>query len=147
VPKDFGYLPDPDNPGWQVRKVRSGRFNDLFGDVWLLVEDGRHARLRVSPQPSHLNVNDDVHGGFLLALIDHAIFACPAAIGIPGSVGGVTIDLSTQFLRAVSGEKPVDAAVEVMRETGRMVFMRGLIEQEGAAAVSFSAVIRKGADA
>jgi len=140
---DFGFVPDPDNPGWLVRTARSGRFSDVYGEVRLLVEGERHARLRVSPEAAHLNANDDVHGGFLLALIDHAIFACPAALGISGAVRGVTVDLAAQFLRAVSGQKPVDVVVEVLRETGRMVFMRGLIEQEGASVVSFSGIIRK----
>lgn len=144
MPKDFGFVPDPDNPGWHLRSEEgTGRFLDVFGAMRILVEGPGKARLRVQPRPAHLNINDAVHGGFMLALIDQALFVCPAALGIPGTIGGVTVDLSTQFLAPAMPDKPLDAVVEILRETGRMVFMRGLVEQDGDAAASFAGVIRK----
>lgn len=140
----FGFVPDPDNPGWYVRPATdNGRFIDIFGIMRVRIEHEGKARLRVDTGPRHRNLNEAVHGGFVLALVDQALFAGPAALGIEAAVGGVTIETATQFFGPLVAGRPVDAVVEVLRETGRMVFIRGLIEQDGVAAVSFSGTIKK----
>lgn len=140
----FGFAPDPENPGWHVRPaLQTGQFLDIFGDIsWRVEPDGK-VRVRVDAQPQHRNINEAVHGGFLLALVDQALFVGPAALGIEGSMGGVTIDTAIQFFAPVAIGKPVDVLVEVLRETGRMIFMRGLVEQDGSAAMAFSGTIKK----
>jgi hypothetical protein len=40
-------------------------------------------------------------------------------------------------------EEPLDSVVEVLRETGRMVFMRGQVEQGEHLVASFSGLVRK----
>ena len=37
----------------------------------------------------------------------------------------------------------LDAVTEVLRETGRLAFMRGVVEQDGALIAAYSATIRK----
>lgn len=139
------FEPDPDNVGWQVRPASStGRFIDTFGDIRARIEGDRHVRLRIMPQNRHLNIIDTVHGGFTLSLIDQSFFIALAIRGMHEALGGSTIDTSTQFLAPVVGGKPIDVVVEILRETGRMVFMRGLVEQDGIAAVSFTGTIKKG---
>ena len=141
---DFGFAPDPDSPGWQLRPaIATGRFVDLFGEMRVRIEAPDRARLRVMPEERHRNIGEAAHGGFLLALIDQSYFVVPAALGIAGALGGVTIDSATQFVSPVAIGKPVDAVVEVLRETGRMIFLRGLIEQDGVRALAFSGTIRK----
>jgi acyl-coenzyme A thioesterase PaaI-like protein len=140
----FGFIPDPDNPGWLVRPAQEiGRFLDVFGEIRICVEPDGRAHIRVTPEPRHRNINDTVHGGFLLSLADQALFLGPAAMGVPGSVGGSTIELSTQFFAPVDAGKTIDVFVELLRETGAMVFARGLIQQEGASAVAFSGTFKK----
>jgi acyl-coenzyme A thioesterase PaaI-like protein len=140
----FGFSPVPDDDGWHVRPAsQSGRFADLFGEMRVKVEAPDRARLRVMPQPQHRNIGDNAHGGFLLAVVDQSYFVCPATLGIVGVVGGVTVDSATQFPGPVAIGQPMDAIVEVLRETGRMLFVRGLIEQNGTKAVAFSGTIRK----
>jgi uncharacterized protein (TIGR00369 family) len=140
----FGFIPDPDNPGWHVRPVNpEGRFIDMFGVIRARAEPDGKVRVRVETGPSHRNIFDQVHGGFTLALVDQALFVAPAILGIEGAVGAATIDTTTQFLGPLVTGKPVDAVVEVLRETGRMLFMRGLIEQDGVTAISFSGTIKK----
>ena len=118
-------------------------FLDLFGEIRVRAEDAARARVRVVPQPRHRNVNGGVHGGFLLALVDQCLFLGPTAIGIAGAMGGLTVDVATQFIGPAEIGRPLDAAVEVMRETGRMIFLRGTIEQDGALVMTFSGLIRK----
>ncbi|MBU0823634.1 MAG: PaaI family thioesterase, partial [Alphaproteobacteria bacterium] len=58
----------------------------------------------------------------------------------------VTLDLSTQFVGAGRVGEPLDAVVELVRETGRLIFLRGLVVQgEGDSHIvlSFAGTIRK----
>ena len=137
-------MPDPENPGWFVRPaVPVGQFIDLFGEMRVKVDAPDRARLRVMVDDRHRNLNDTAHGGFLLGLIDQAYFICPTVLGVANAMGGVTIDSSTQFLAPVLVGRPVDTVVEILRETGRMLFLRGLIEQGDVRAAAFSGTIRK----
>ena len=58
----------------------------------------------------------------------------------------VTLGLETQFIGAGDAAKPLDAVVEVLRETRRIGFLRGLVEQDEALIASFSATVRKPTD-
>ena len=140
----FGFIPDPDNPGWFVRPAtKVGRFLDMFGAVRIRIEPDGRARIRVMPELHHRNINDTVHGGFILALVDQALFLGSAAMGVQGAVGGATIETATQFFGPLEATKPIDLLVELLRETGAMVFIRGLVEQEGTNAVAFSGTFKK----
>ena len=140
----FGYRSDPDQPGWLVRPASSdGGFLDVYGELRVRAETQRRARMTVAPDQRHLNIVGTLHGGFLMAIVDHALFAAPMALGIENAAGGVTIDASVQFLAPAKDGRPLEAVVDVLRETRRMIFMRGLIEQDGEIAVSFTGVIKK----
>ena len=142
--ENFGFVPDAENPGWHIRPAsQDERFLDLFGTMRVRVEPAGKARIRLDPQPRHRNLQELVHGGFIMALVDQALFIGPAALGIKGSVGGVTIDTTTQFFAPLLIDRPIDTVVEILRETGRMVFMRGVMKQDGVAAISFSGTIKK----
>ncbi|WP_156679135.1 PaaI family thioesterase [Sphingomonas profundi] len=140
----YGFAPDPEHAGWFVRRAAGiGRFVDIFGDIRVRPEGPATARMRVVPGPQHRNLTETVHGGFLLALVDQAYFVCPTALGITGAMNGLTVDSATQFLAPLVIDRPIDVVVEVLRETGRMIFMRGLIEQDDVRALAFSGTIRK----
>jgi acyl-coenzyme A thioesterase PaaI-like protein len=139
--------PDPDHPGWLIRRSSdTGRFIDIFGDVRARIESKRIARLRLEPGPQHRNRGGFVHGGFILAAVDQALFVGPRLLGVDRVMGAVTVDASTQFYGPVMIGKPFDMVVETLRVTRRMVFIRGLIEQDGIDTAAFSGTIRRSSE-
>jgi uncharacterized protein (TIGR00369 family) len=143
----YRYTDDLENPGWLIGpEPDSGRFMDVIGRIRARAEAPAIARLRVQPQEHHRNIVGTVHGGFLMALIDQALFIGPAILGVPGMRGGLTIDCSCQFLRPVALDPAIDLVVEVLRETGRMAFIRGIVEQDGQSVAAFSGTVRKARD-
>ena len=140
----FGFHPDPDNPGWFARKPTSlVRFMDFYGDMYAWPLDATRACIRVHPQPHHLNGTGRIHGGFTLGLIDQCLFIGPSAVGVERVFGGSTIDSATQFLAALNADAPIDTIVELMRETHRMIFVRGTVEQAGVVGASFTGTLKK----
>nr|WP_246415446.1 PaaI family thioesterase [Novosphingobium taihuense] len=103
----------------------------------------RLVRLRMLPERQHSNILDAVHGGVTLALIDIAMFTGLHTLLQGDAAGSVTLDLSTQFIGAGRVGEPLDAVVEVLRETGRLVFLRGLVEQGSDTIAAFNGTIRK----
>jgi len=140
----FGYVPDPARPGWLVRPQSSDtRFLDVYGRMEARVDEEGRARISLMLGDIHRNVMGTTHGGFLLALVDHALFMGPGLLGIERAVGGVTIDVSSQFLAPATVNQPLDAVVEILRDTYKMVFLRGTLEQDGNAVLAFSGLIKK----
>lgn len=144
IAKRFVYAPDPDLPGWHRWSLTdSGRFNSLYGPLSTRLE-GDIARVRFSPAHVHSNIREDVHGGALLGFMDMALFAAGRTFGVLNAGPAATLDLSAQFIAGapVTGG-PVEARIELLRETRRFLFMRGLIVQEDVIIANFSGTLRK----
>ena len=142
----FRHEPDPDFPGWYTWElVEPGRFNTLlFPRLLVRRDDDGTARLRFLPDRSHSNLAENVHGGAILALIDIALFACSRMLGVADVARAVTLDLSVQFIGPGKVDQPCDAVTQVLRETRRLAFIRGTVEQDGGHLVAaFSGTIRK----
>jgi acyl-coenzyme A thioesterase PaaI-like protein len=109
--------------------------------------DGRPvARVRMHPVRKHSNLGNNVHGAVTLALVDVALFAASHQFGSLNAGFSVTLDLSSQFVGAGRVDEPMDAVVELVRETGRLVFLRGLVVQgadDSHIVLSFAGTIRK----
>ena len=140
----FIYEDDPDAPGWKRWQFRdSTRFNAFLEPLLVKVENGQ-ARVRMMPRHEHSNMRNDVHGGALLGFMDVALFAGARGLGVLQAGGAVTLDLSAQFIGGGRIGEPLEARVELLRETTRMLFMRGLIVQEGQPVIaSFTGTLRK----
>jgi acyl-coenzyme A thioesterase PaaI-like protein len=141
----FNHDPDPDHPGWLNWELYDDRrFNgQVMGKMNVRAEPDGRTRVRMYPELKHTNLLDIVHGATTLALIDISIFACGHVNGLEGMAGSVTLDLSTQFIGAGLPGKPLDSVVELLRETKRLVFVRGVVEQDDDMVAAFSATIRK----
>src|SRR3546814_19809881 len=91
------------------------------------------------PQRKHSMFGYNIPGGVTLALVDIALFAASHQFGSLDAGHSVTLDLSTQFVGAGRIGEPLDAIVERVRETGRLIFLRGLVVQgEGDAHIVLS---------
>jgi uncharacterized protein (TIGR00369 family) len=94
------------------------------------------------PDISHSNLGNVVHGGAILTFIDMAFFAGGHMAGM-SDISAVTLDCAVQFISAAELGTPLDASVELLRETGKLGFFRGLVEQEERIVASFSGTLRK----
>jgi uncharacterized protein (TIGR00369 family) len=134
---------DVDNPGWLTWRLSDDtRFNAVLGKM-IVRRDGDVGRVRMFPERLHTNMNDNIHGGVSLAFADVALFAGASLLGIPTAENGVTLDLNMQFIGAGKAGEPLDAEVELLRETGRLVFLRGILSQDHGRVAAFSATLRK----
>lgn len=138
--------------GWTDWNLKDGtRFNGFIEPLRVRRDaptpDGRpSARVRMHPTHKHSNLGGAVHGAVTLALIDVALFAAAHQFGALNAGFSVTLDLSTQFVGGGRIDEPMDAVVELVRETGRLVFLRGMVVQGAGDAhivAAFSGTIRK----
>ncbi|MEP7348521.1 MAG: PaaI family thioesterase [Sphingorhabdus sp.] len=141
----FDNSPDPENPGWyNWQMVDSSRYNGTVLGKILVRSDGEgKARLRMFPEHRHSNLMNAVHGGTTLGFIDVAMFGASRMFGLINAGTAVTLDLSVQFIGAGAIDQPMDAEVELLKETGRLLFMRGLVLQGDTRIAAFSGTIRK----
>lgn len=150
-PFDYRAL-SPDDAGgedgwysWNL--VDRTRYNTaVLGDLHVRGESGPAGdacRLRMFPERRHTNLGDNIHGAATLGLIDIALFAAMHVIGSGNAGPSVTVELSTQFVGAGDPEQPLDAVTQVVRETGRMLFLRGQCVQGDEVVASYSGIVRK----
>ena len=134
--------------GWYSWNVGDDtRFNGaVLGDIQVRVE-GDRVRTRMQTELRHANLADNVHGGVTLALIDVSLFSAMNLLGTQDTGRAVTLELSNQFVGGGIVGKPLDAVTHVVRETGRLMFLRGDVVQpldDGEHMVgAFSGIIRK----
>lgn len=137
----------PDNPGWMRWDIADmRRFNAVaLGKIIMRKVDDANAVVRMFPTIAHSNLLDKVHGGVTLSLTDVALFAAAEILGHEKARGAVTVSLDTQFIGAGDIGVPLDAEVEVIRVTRRLIFLRGIVVQDGGAHMiaSFSGIIRR----
>ena len=94
------------------------------------------------PEERHANLGDMVHGGAILTFIDMAFFAGGRLAGAE-VVRAVTLDCSVRFLSPGRIGIPLDAEVELLRETKRLAFFAGKVVQAGELVAAFSGALRK----
>jgi len=144
----FSFSPAPDHPGWEDWKLSDpARFNNAaFGRLLVRKDSNSSAIVRMFPEVKHSNMLNAIHGGATLGFIDVALFGAARHFGLNDGAAALTLDLSTQFIGAGLMDKPLDAYVELLRETRRLLFVRGTVKQGEAGnhlVASFSATIRK----
>ena len=141
----FEHGPDPENPGWSHWNLKDETlFNGaVMGRLITRLDDEGKARLRMFPRRRHENLQGIIHGAVTLSLIDISMFTCMHLIGSGNAGPSLTLELSTQFVGAGDMERPLDAVNEIVRETGKLVFIRGQCLQETDVVASYSGIVRK----
>ena len=135
--------------GWYTwNMVDRTRFNTAVLGEMRVRREGVHCRLRMFPERRHTNLVDNIHGAVTLGLIDIALFAAMHINGSGEAGPSVTVELSTQFVGGGDPSRPLDAVSEIVRETGRMLFLRGFATQPRADGgeniiASYSGIVRK----
>ena len=143
-PEFFAFAPVPDQPGWYTWDMRDDtRFNSQVMGPMMVRQEGDKCRLRMIPEQRHTNLQDMIHGAVTLSLIDISLFSAMHVLRESDAGMAVTLEMSTQFIGAGKASEPLDALVEVMRETGRLMFLRGEVIQGEHLVAAFSALVRK----
>jgi len=141
----FRFEPADDYPGWQDWiLIDPERFNHAaLGRLLVRSDEENHATVRMFPEYKHGNLLGVMHGGATLGFIDVALFGAGRQFGLSDSAAALTLDLSTQFIGGGKMDEPMDAEIELLRETGRLMFMRGKVVQRDHLVASFNATVRK----
>ena len=101
-------------------------FVELLGFELLRMEGGE-AEIAFAPAGDHLNSFDVVHGGASMTLMD--VVMAHAARSVEPTMGCVTIEMKTSFMRAVkpSAEGPLLAKGKLLHRTATMAFTEGTL--------------------
>jgi acyl-coenzyme A thioesterase PaaI-like protein len=135
--------------GWYTwNMVDRTRFNTSVLGEMRVRKEGAQCRLRMFPERRHTNLVDLVHGAVTLGLIDISLFSAMHINGSGEAGPSVTVELSTQFVGGGDPNLPLDAVTEIIRETGKMLFLRGFATQPRADGgeeiiASYSGIVRK----
>lgn len=140
----FEHGPDPENPGWHHWNLKDETlFNGAVMGKLITRKEGDKCRLRMFPERKHQNLQGVIHGAVTLGLIDISLFTTMHVVGSGNAGPSVTLELSTQFIGAGDPARPLDAVTEIMRETGKLVFVRGEVVQDDDRVAAYSGIIRK----
>lgn len=135
-------ITDGDYAGWtRWRRDADGRFASMLGDYYFRLNDAGVVECRMETERKHSNGLGYLHGGFIMSFIDMAMFAF--IFRQLENSAAVTLSCATDFLSAGIVGKPIEASGEILKETGKMLFVRGLVTQEGEKIASFTSTMRK----
>jgi acyl-coenzyme A thioesterase PaaI-like protein len=138
------HVDGPDADGFYGITFHGDGHNAGYGRIVARAEGESVARVRFETGRRAANVVGAVHGGFMLSCLDQALFLGPIRMGRLESAGrAVTLGLSTQFLAPGRLDIPLDCVIEMVGETGKLIFLRGQVEQEGRALLTWQATLRK----
>jgi acyl-coenzyme A thioesterase 13 len=126
--------------GWQTWGFESDPFETLTGPYYLRRLEGGGYECAFKPGPQNNNGFGIVHGGSLMTFADFALFA-HARDQMSGP--SVTVQFEGQFLGAAKAGKVVISQGEVTRATRSLLFVRGLMTQDGNPVFAWSGIIKK----
>jgi acyl-coenzyme A thioesterase 13 len=138
-----GAKPDPDHPGWYSwGDFPRGSFAAATGRLLFRPAGPKRGECRMFPTEAHQNMGGSIHGGAVMSFIDMAMFVGGRCAGM--SEGHyVTLDLTTHFLARGQPGIPLDAHVELVRQTRGHAFLQGIVIQEGEPCYSFTGTLKR----
>jgi uncharacterized protein (TIGR00369 family) len=144
VHPDIRHEPEPDHPGWWSWDLTAedNRFNAVLGRLLVRADGPGKASCRMFPEERHSNLGGVVHGGAILTFIDMAFFAGGKMAGAD-VLPSVTLDCTARFISPGRLGVPLDAEIELLRETKRLAFFAGRVVQESELVAHFTGALRK----
>jgi acyl-coenzyme A thioesterase 13 len=138
-----GAKPDDDNPGWYSwGEFPRGSFASATGKLLFKPDGPGRGVARMFPTEAHQNMGGSIHGGAVMSFIDMAMFAGGRCAGM--SQGHyVTLDMTTHFLARGKVGIPLDAHVELVKQTRSHVFLQGVVRQGDDACYSFTGTLKR----
>ena len=138
-----GAKPDGDNPGWFTwGDFPRSSFAAATGRLLFKPDGDGRGLCRMFPTDDHINPGGSIHGGAVMSFIDMSMFAGGLCAGMePGHF--VTLDLTTHFVARGRPGIPLDAHVELVKQTRGHAFLQGVVRQEGEACYSFSGTLKR----
>lgn len=138
-----GAQQDPDHAGWYSwGDFPRGSFAAATGKLLFRPDGPGRGLARMLVTEAHLNLGGSIHGGAVMSFIDMALFAGGRCAGMAEG-HYVTLDLTTHFLARGEAGKPLDAHVEIVRQTRSLVFMQGICTQDGEPRYSFTGTLKR----
>lgn len=138
-----GATPDPDHAGWYSwGDFPRGSFAAATGRLLFKPDGPGRATVRMFPDDSHMNMGGSIHGGAVMSFIDMAMFAGGLCAGMDRA-HYVTLDLTTHFLARGQPGQPLDAEVELVRQTRGHAFLQGVVRQGGEPCYSFTGTLKR----
>ena len=139
----IGASPDPDNPGWfSWGDFPRGTFAAATGRLLFKPDGTGRAICRMCPTEAHMNMGGSLHGGSVMSFIDMSLFAGGLCAGMARG-HYVTLDLTTHFLARGRAGSPLDAHVELVKQTRGHAFLQGVVRQDGEPCYSFSGTLKR----
>jgi len=138
-----GAVEDPDHPGWYSwGDFPRGSFASRTGRLLFRPDGEGRALCRMLPDESHLNMGGSIHGGAVMSFIDMAMFAGGRCAGMEQG-HYVTLDMTTHFLSRGKVGIPLDAHVELVKQTRSHVFLQGVVKQDDEPCYSFTGTLKR----
>ena len=138
-----GARADPDHEGWYSwGDFPRGSFAGATGRLLFKPDGPGRGIVRMFPTESHMNMGGSIHGGAIMSFIDMSMFAGGLCAGMERG-HFVTLDLTTHFMARGQAGSPLDAHVELVRQTRGHAFLQGVVRQEGEACYSFTGTLKR----
>ncbi len=118
------------------------RFSELLGPYYFRTDEAGVVRCKMETGEQHMNGLGFLHGGFLMAFIDQVMFAV-VRHRLSATMGAVTLSCDTHFLGSGRANEVLDGTGEIMKETGKMLFVRGMLTQHGEPVCAYTGTLRK----
>ena len=138
-----GAKPDPEHPDWfSWGDFPHSSFAAATGRLLFKPDGPGHGITRMFPTEAHMNMGGSIHGGAIMSFIDMSMFAGGLCAGMERG-HYVTLDLTTHFLARGQAGSPLDAHVELVKQTRGHAFLQGLVKQNGENCYSFSGTLKR----
>ncbi len=138
-----GAREDPENPGWfSWGEFPRGSFAAATGRLLFRPDGPGRGICRMLPTQAHQNMGGSLHGGAVMSFIDMSLFAGGRCAGMAEG-HYVTLDMTTHFLARGRPGVPLDAHVELVRQTRGHAFLQGVVRQDGEPCYSFTGTLKR----